>query len=1789
LSENTVTVTEYGVDDYSVDQWSIKIQDLSNVTLESQSSSVSGAANHVHHLEEGEIVSQTSTVSGSAERLIPSASITLQSQQSSVSGSAKRNHQASGAIYAGDAEAHATVERVKVAFHADLVTSGITLSGTAERSVTASTTVALQSQDASTNGNSFRTFDISAALVTDGITLTTNAHKVLEQSVALQAQDVSVTGAGVRGLNVSIALTQGESSVTGEGSKGHSANGVLTVTSSTVAGQSAKGLPSSGALTVGTSTVTGISERSVVSIEADLTADEIGLSAVVGVAENIVVEVDATLESGDAIVSGAGVRTSNGTGVLESGASTVDAAGAKTQTITATLVAQSSAVVGVAEHTHVAVGGASLESGESTVTATVREGSNVLDGIAQCDESSVSGSGIRGANGIGTLVSQQSFLAAVSENIITSVHGDLHSDNATVVGTGAKTQTINSGILQDTDSSITCVAKRTVNAGNAIVVDDATVVGAGTIGRSSSGQLIVTDNAVVIGVSERSVVSIEADLTADEIGVSAVVGVGENIIISTAVHLVAGPITITCDAFRSKILNVEIESQDSKVVVTDGIRHSNGSGVLVSSSSTTTGLAENIIVSSGVLTQGESTVVGAGVRHANGTGNLIVTDQSIVTGLAERQINLLDFTINSGPSRVTGVSENIVVPQHSELESGPSIVVGLGVRHANSLESSLLTGESEVTATVERTSNGSGVLVTGQVIVTGIAENSIDQEGGGDFTVSDSLVVGAGVRTSNVLEGEISADEVGISSITGISEREIIEDAALSSQDATATGLGVRHANGTGILVQSSPSVVAGIAEREVDGVSGIEQGDDATVTGTSIRTIVNVPNVGIVGDLIAYGPDENGPALSYVDPYTVLYSGTGQQYQVLKGNKSFTLKIEFGNLVAEETFNTVTKDYNLYWRDKGEVVAPELRWDVIFYSTTAGRWYQEEFEQHPAEWYDGQILEAYSAINTVELTSIDAVRDGGASTRLYAPDAHIAAISENIIPVIHSDLKSGPATLTSVIHRILPATSLDYKMPDVTVIGLGERTLNNDGLGQQLVTTPSIVTGLAERFADVNAIALKASDVKLTADVERILNNDGAGQQLFSGASTVTATTKRELKPIDSSDGIAQVDDAVVVGLGERTVNVSGALVSGPSSTVSGIAEDIHDQEGGGDFKADDSIVVGVANRQSNTLGQQQLISDDADVDGTAERVITVLDGIAPITSVYYGPSTAEGYVSYVGNDVVVSGLSSTANGTYIATPKRFVAGFDVGNNRYEYVTENDYGVFERDNRDGTFDILLWSTQINYWAVFVGETTSIYNVVAGDDLKDISPDVCASLSIQVGFRGTSTTPSIVSGVGERTLNNDGLGQSIESGSSEVIGAGFRTSVRLPDFLGPLAISPDSNDSNVSYVGRDLVISGLLGHLAIFNGTYQQHPVASCFIESGNNHIYHVDEFSDTEDIANWYISKTDAYGGYLFTFYDKTQSKWFISFTSDNPYEWQDGHVTNGTNALKTEVAYASELRPSGFKTQKGNDSIVAGYGERLLNNQPIGQQVESGPASVVGVSVRNAKPIDGDTNSDDSQVVGVGKVSRLPIVADLKAGQSNVFGVSENIVIQTQRPNLKGGPVTVTALIEITSNSISANIKSSPSTVSGVAENRIDQEVVPSRLRSEDSKVVGIAERTITASGAIKVRLPIFSQKGEAERKIVLLEGELNSGDSRTNGSGKRLITGVGENRLYSGNNRPWQLTGSTNVDQILDPNADPTIKPRVGGEHTFNPVVHQDLAFQEAIPIYKRILVRAPRKRR
>ena len=234
-----------------------------------------------------------------------------------------------------------------------------------------------------------------------------------------------------------------------------------------------------------------------------------------------------------------------------------------------------------------------------------------------------------------------------------------------------------------------------------------------------------------------------------------------------------------------------------------------------------------------------------------------------VNGVAERELAAIDAAILSPESVVDGLAERITNANLITQElQGPefNIVDGAAARH----------------------SNGTGVLVSGQSSLGGLAENQIDGEEG-IAQVDDALVTGSGVRHSNTLSGIAQVDP---STINGVSERTnkgsgvlvsgpssvnstvkrtvVCLDASLHDDESSlsaAAGDGERKvvvagrdvycspslvtsvveitSNGSG-TVHSDPSTINGVAERTTD-AEGTLVAQDCEVTGISERKIVSV------------------------------------------------------------------------------------------------------------------------------------------------------------------------------------------------------------------------------------------------------------------------------------------------------------------------------------------------------------------------------------------------------------------------------------------------------------------------------------------------------------------------------------------------------------------------------------------------------------------------------------------------------------------------------------------------------------------------------------------------------------------------------------------------------------------------------------------------------------------------------------------------------------------------------------------------------------------------------------
>ena len=437
--------------------------------------------------------------------------------------------------------------------------------------------------------------------------------------------------------------------------------------------------------------------------------------------------------------------------------------------------------------------------------------------------------------------------------------------------------------------------------------------------------------------------------------------------------------------------------------------------------------------------------------------------------------------------------------------------------------------------------------------------------------------------------------------------------------------------------------------------------------------------------------------------------------------------------------------------------------------------------------------------------------------------------------------------------------------------------------------------------------------------------------------------------------------------------------------------------------------------------------------------------------------------------------------------------------------------------------------------------------------------------------------------VGEAEDQHDADDVTLFSGDSIVNGVVERTVVRVPDFMGPPTKSPDSNDSNVSYDGTNLVVVNMLGHLAFYNGKYVQMPLSGKVEESGANYKFVETDFGGaSSDVYNYYTMRSLENGGYFVAYFFDPDSEWKISFTTTNPATWVDQQLVAGLSGTQVTLATASMNRSGSFGSMKGVDSIVNGVAER--EEVLEGDAIISQDSTVNGSSARHSNSLEATLESGQSSVDATMGRKINPIDIHLTAGEvglSSVTGDGERKVILLDHIRFNTDQSDVVGVGERTIVGVGAVI-SAPSSVAGEGH-RTSVDPSTDNLKSQPSVVVGVAEREITSVSAdLKIIRPYIYDKGQAERVIVSVDASIKSDDSSTNGVVNRKITNVpdpqlGETRLYSGNNRPWQQQQTREVGSQPE-----VIKPRIANTRIFQtePILLRNL------PVSRKILVRDPR---
>ena len=129
----------------------------------------------------------------------------------------------------------------------------------------------------------------------------------------------------------------------------------------------------------------------------------------------------------------------------------------------------------------------------------------------------------------------------------------------------------------------------------------------------------------------------------------------------------------------------------------------------------------------------------------------------------------------------------------------------------------LVSQDSEVVGTAAVKRGASGALVSGDASVSSTSERQI-----------------------NIVNGDLTAEEVGVVTVAGDGERSVITEVAAIDQSSpcrvVATGAVKRDAVG---VVEAQTSTIVGLSERQIDAVGTVVASASTTV-GTSERTITS-------------------------------------------------------------------------------------------------------------------------------------------------------------------------------------------------------------------------------------------------------------------------------------------------------------------------------------------------------------------------------------------------------------------------------------------------------------------------------------------------------------------------------------------------------------------------------------------------------------------------------------------------------------------------------------------------------------------------------------------------------------------------------------------------------------------------------------------------------------------------------------------------------------------------------------------------------------------------------------
>ena len=484
------------------------------------------------------------------------------------------------------------------------------------------------------------------------------------------------------------------------------------------------------------------------------------------------------------------------------------------------LVSQDSEVSGQATIARAPATG-TLVSGDASVDGTSGRQINIVNGDLSADE-------------VGVVT-----VAGDAERYVVVVLSAIDQDTPVIVdGTADVTRTVAVAIRPTISNVVSGVAEREIRT--SISLEAQTSTASATAERTIVGTgVIVTADANVSSTSEREIRSTVALTT----GVSVASGVAERIV----------EINETTQALQAQTSTVSATAE----------RTVTGSGTLVVDQSEVVGVSERAITGSGTLVDDQSEVVGVAEREIISSVVIRPTISNAVSATTKRTVTGVDSTPKASPSVVAATTKRSVFG-YGYCEATDSLVVGVAEREieTNELDQalqssastasgvaeriitasvSLVNDQSEVVGSSERIISAQGALETTSSSVVGLAEreietNEIDQA----LQSTASTVIGAAGRVINVLDGALTADEVGVVTVAGDGERKVVVILSAIDQDTPVTvdGTAERTIKDTvDTQLESQPSNLSGSAERVIT-AGGALQTTNCVVLCTGEREI---------------------------------------------------------------------------------------------------------------------------------------------------------------------------------------------------------------------------------------------------------------------------------------------------------------------------------------------------------------------------------------------------------------------------------------------------------------------------------------------------------------------------------------------------------------------------------------------------------------------------------------------------------------------------------------------------------------------------------------------------------------------------------------------------------------------------------------------------------------------------------------------------------------------------------------------------------------------------------------